>query len=98
MLTENLQELQTIGFLSRIENQHILNELKRNKSNTKKIALVGVFYGDIDEYITSKELEQFHNFLSSFDASSLLQADQYKTNKYQTEYKETMEAISEGWA
>ena len=40
MVTENLQELQTIGFLSRIENQHILNELKRNKSNAKKIALV----------------------------------------------------------
>tara|TARA_Y100001963_G_scaffold158081_1_gene256420 strand:+ start:1543 stop:1839 length:297 start_codon:yes stop_codon:yes gene_type:complete len=97
MLTENLQELHSIGFLSRIENQHILNELKRNKSNAKKIALVGVFYGDIDEYITGKELEEFYNFLSSFDASSLLQADQYQSNKYKTEYKEVMNSISEGW-
>ena len=98
MLTENLQELHSIGFLSRIENQHILNELKRNKSNAKKIALVGVFYGDIDEYITGKELEEFHNFLSSFDASTLFHADQYQPNKYKTEYKEVMNSISEGWA
>ena len=98
MLTENLQELMNTT-VTRYESQHILKELKLNKANAKKIALVGVLYGDISEYITGKELEQFYDFLvNSFDFSSLVDANQYQPNIYKAQYKETMEAISEGWA
>ena len=83
--------------LNRIESQHILRELKHNKANTKRIALLGVFYGDINEYLTTKELEQFHNFLSTFNISSLIN-DNYTPNKYKANYQEFKQALADGWA
>ena len=65
---DHLYELYTT-VLDRVESQHILRELKRTKANTKKIILIAVEYGDIDEYITKKEMEMFHDFIVKLDAN-----------------------------
>lgn len=82
--------------LNRIESQHILRELKRNKTNTKKIVSLGLFYGDILERPKTKEIEQFHTFLDTFNVSRLIN-DNYKPNKYKTDYQEFIQALEDGW-
>ena len=80
--------------LERVEVQHILRELKRTKANTKRIILIAVEYGDIDEYITKKEMEIFHDFIVKLDINDLSN-DQYVSNKYKAEYLDMMEIISD---
>ena len=92
-----LYELYT-GTLQRIEVQHILRELKRTKANTKRIILIAVEYGDIDEYITKKEMEMFHDFIVKLDVNNLSNPPaphQYFSNKYKAEYLDMMGIIND---
>ena len=89
---DHLYELYTT-VLDRVESQHILRELKRTKANTKKI-IFAVEYGDIDEYITKKEMEMFHDFIVKLDANDLTN-DQYVSNKYKAEYLDMMGIIND---
>tara|TARA_B100001093_G_scaffold509414_1_gene573367 strand:+ start:174 stop:521 length:348 start_codon:yes stop_codon:yes gene_type:complete len=90
---DHLYELYTT-VLDRVESQHILRELKRTKANTKKLVLIGVEYGDIDEYITNKEMQLFHSFILELDVNDLTN-DQYISNKYKAEYLDMMEIIND---
>ena len=92
---DELYELYT-GTLQRIEVQHILRELKRTKANTKRIILIAVEYGDIDEYITKKKMEMFHDFIVKLDVNDLSN-DQYVSNKYKAEYLDMMEIINDNY-
>tara|TARA_R100000664_G_C2754708_1_gene142333 strand:+ start:1559 stop:1906 length:348 start_codon:yes stop_codon:yes gene_type:complete len=92
-VADHLHELYTTT-LDRIEIQHILRELKRTKANTKKIILIAIEYGDIDEYITKKEMEIFHNFILQLDVNDLTN-DQYVSNKYKAEYLDMMGIIND---
>ena len=92
---DHLYELYTT-VLDRVESQHILRELKRTNANTKKLVLIGVEYGDIDEYITRKEMEIFHNFILQLDVNDLTN-DQYVSNKYKAEYLDMMEIINDNY-
>ena len=95
IVPDHLYELYTT-VLDRVESQHILRELKRTKANTKKLVLIGVEYGDIDEYITRKEMEIFHNFILQLDVNDLTN-DQYVSNKYKAEYLDMMEIINDNY-